>query len=382
MPLTNSLIYKRLESTNFTRSAVANLSVTVVGCGALGSEAARLLGLLGVGSVLLIDHDLVESTNFTHSPYLRSTPAPTQSADTLGRPKSEVLAENLATYFPHTHWQSLPCEIADAGFARLQPSALLFSCTDNALARVETAYAAHRLQLPMMDAGLKGHAFWSGRVAWLPGGPAACYLCQLGEVRRAELLSLSLAASESCSTDRGNDPILPSTPTMASIIAGLQIDLGLRLALTAAEHPPQARAWELSLPLPDTAWHSFDIPRSADCPWHGTNDALTLIPLPMNVPLNESLMQHKISGSHPPVLQLDWPLCVKARCATCQHLWSPMLRLATLRRRATCPACGASRLDSIDSLSQVAQGDALASLTPHQLNLPPDHLFTLTPSSK
>jgi hypothetical protein len=260
---------------------------------------------------------------------------------------------------------------------------LLFSCTDNTLARVETAYAAHRLKLPIMDAGLKGHAFWSGRVAWLPGDAAACYLCQLGEARRAELLSLSLAASESCSADRSGDPILPSTPTMASIIAGLQVDLGLRLALTASELPAQAaqaHAWELSLPLPETTWHSFDIPRSADCPWHGANDALALIPLPMNVPLNESLTQHQTPGSRPPVLQLDWPLCVEARCAACQHRWSPMLRLATLRRRATCPACGGSRLHSIETLSQVAYGDPFASLTPHQLNLPPHHLFTLAPA--
>jgi molybdopterin/thiamine biosynthesis adenylyltransferase len=370
------LSYERLEMTTYSRSAVGGLSVTVVGCGALGSEVSRLLGLLGLGSVLLIDPDRVEATNFTHSTYLRSTNA-------IGRPKAEVLAQNLSSHFPDTRWQSLSCEIADTGFQRLQGSAVVFSCTDNVLARVETCYAAHRLQLPMMDAGLKGHAFWSGRVAWLPGGLCACYLCQLSEARRAELLSLSLADSQSCSADLRDDQILPSTPTMASIVAGLQVDLGLRLALAKTEHPIQACAWELSLPLPETNWRSFNIPRSVDCPWHGSDSdsdvSLDLVKLPMDLALTESLAQLQgDSGQQPPSLELDWPLCVNARCDACQHLWSPMLRLASLRRRASCPVCGQSRLRPIETLSRISHGDLFARLTPRQLGLPSDHLFTLS----
>jgi len=370
-------IYDRLEQTAYTRSAVGSLSVAVIGCGALGSEAARLLGLLGLSSVLLIDPDVVEPTNLIHSPYLLSN-------NVLSRFKAEILTKNLAAHFPDTSWEALPCEIADAGFQRLQGCALLFSCTDNTLARVETCYTAHRLQLPVVDAGLKGRAFWSGRVAWLPGGSAACYLCQLGEARRAELLSLSLAASQSCSADIQDDQILPSTPTMASIVAGLQVDLGLRLALTIAGSPVQACAWELSLPLPETTWHSFTIPRSADCPWHDPDDALLdLVPLPMDIVLNESLVQQSSGSDHlPQILELDWPLCVKARCNICRHLWSPMLRLATLRRHATCPACGSSRPHSTETLSRVAPGDPFASLTPRQLGFPSDHLFTLRRSGR
>lgn len=370
----NTTIYQRLEMTTYTRAAVSGLAVAVVGCGALGSEAARLLGLLGLGSVLLIDHDRIEATNFIHSPYLRS-------ANALGRPKAEVLAENLATDFPDTRWHALVCEIADVGFQRLQGCALLFSCTDNTLARVESCYAAHRLQLPMMDAGLKGRAFWSGRVAWLPGGHAACYLCQLGEGRRAELLSLSLAASQSCSVDPHEDQPLPSTPTMASIIASLQVDLGLRLLLIPSELTIQAQAWELSLPLPNANWCSFTIPRSNDCPWHNYEGLLNLVELPMDLPLNESLAQQcGDSQDRPAFLELDWPLCVKARCNKCQHLWNPMLRLATLRRRVACPACGQPHPHAIETLSRMSPGDPFACFTPRQLGLPSDHLFTISHS--
>ena len=380
MPLASGhpVAYDRLELTAYTREAVQKMAVAVIGCGALGSEAARLLGLLGLGSVLLVDHDAVEATNLTHSPYFRSVSA-------LGRPKAEVLAENLTPHFPATSWTPLHCEIADAGFQRLQNCALLFSCTDNLLSRVETGYAAFRLGLPMMDAGLKGHAFWSGRVAWLPGGSAACYLCQLGEAKRAELLSFSLAGSQSCFAERPDDPILPSTPTMASIVAGLQVDLGLRLAM--ARDAVDARAWELSLPLPETAWRSFTIPRSIDCPWHEPDRSLDLAPLPMDVPLNESLpaapgaAASSESGSQPPILELDWPICLQARCSDCRHLWNPMVRVAVLRRGGICPVCGSSRLHPVQTLSRVACGDPFAAFTPSQLGLPSGHLFTLRRAS-
>ena len=369
-PLSSPVAYDRLELTAYTRRAVTKLLVAVVGCGALGSEVGRLLGLLGLGSVLLIDPDLVEATNLIHSPYLRS-------ANSCGRPKAEVLAENLAQHFPDTSFSALCCEIADTGFQRLQNCSLLFSCTDSVLARVETCYTAYRLQLPVIDSGLKGRAFWSGRVAWLPGGRAACYLCQLGEARRAELLSLSLAASRSCCADLEENRILPSTPTMASIVAGMQVDLGLRL--TTTDSGIGGAAWELSLPLPATDWRSFTIPRSADCPWHDADPALHLVQLPIDVPLNESLAQYENgSNRRSSILELDWPICVKARCSDCRHLWSPMLRLATLRRGGACPICGGSRLDSIETLSAVAPGDPYARLTPLELALPRDHLFTLS----
>jgi molybdopterin/thiamine biosynthesis adenylyltransferase len=364
-----SIDYSRLEQTPFTRRQVASLTLAVIGCGALGSEAARLLGLLGIGTVLLIDHDRVEPTNLTHSYYLRSP-------NVIGCLKADVLAESLAPVFPDTRWLPVSLEIADTGFALLKTCDLLLSCTDNTLARVETAYAAYRLRLPMMDAGLKGRAVWSGRVAWFPANPvdalssnsAACYLCQLSAARRAELLSLSLAASQSCAQPLDDTGTLASTPTMASIVAALQVDLGLRLYLLP-EPQLEACAWELDLALPQTSWTPFTIPRSVDCPFHDVEPQPT--PLPMNRPLRETLGQHS--------LQLDWPICLHARCAVCQHLWTPLVRVATLRRRTTCPNCNSTQLHSIETLTTLAPTDAAALRTPTQLHLPENHLFTLKP---
>ena len=359
--------YSRLEQTTYTRGNVGGLCVAVVGCGALGAEAARLLGLLGVGSVLLIDHDRVEATNLTHSPYLRA-------ADSIGRYKAEVLAEALAVPFPETRWMAVPQAIADVGFGRLRAAGLLFSCTDNALARVETCYAARRLRLPMMDAGLKGRAFWAGRVAWFPAEAGGCYLCQLSAGTRAELLSLSLAASQSCSVAGPEEEALPSTPTMASLVAAMQVDLALRLLL-APEPVREAQAWELSLRLPETAWSSFTIPQSADCPWHEFPAPPTLVALPSEVALAESLGKE---GQSARVLELDWPVSLRARCAGCQQVFAPMLRLAALRR-LRCPVCGGARLHSVETLATVAGTDEAAQYSPAQLGLPAEHLFTLKP---
>jgi hypothetical protein len=101
----------------------------------------------------------------------------------------------------------------------------------------------------------------------------------------------------------------------------------------------------------------------------------------MNVLLKDSLEIQAANARQPPrTLELDWPICMQARCATCQHLWSPKVRVAVLRRRLTCPSCGGSQLHSIKTLSTLTASDSAARFTPAELGFPQDHLFTLCPT--
>ena len=66
--------------------------IVVVGLGGVGAYAAEMLVRAGVGSVVLIDSDSVGETNLNRQLIaLRST---------LGRPKTEVLAERLLDINP------------------------------------------------------------------------------------------------------------------------------------------------------------------------------------------------------------------------------------------------------------------------------------------
>lgn len=66
---------------------LTNLNVLVVGCGAIGRNVASNIGRLGVGSITLVDDDIVEPHNIVPQNWLTSH---------CGKPKVEVLAKEIA----------------------------------------------------------------------------------------------------------------------------------------------------------------------------------------------------------------------------------------------------------------------------------------------
>ena len=69
------------------QEAIASASVAIVGCGGLGSMIGLYLAGAGVGTINLIDDDVVEVSNLHRQLAFRETD--------LGKPKSEALAHEL-----------------------------------------------------------------------------------------------------------------------------------------------------------------------------------------------------------------------------------------------------------------------------------------------
>src|SRR5262245_64697760 len=59
--------YSRLDSTIYNRARLSGLNVMVVGAGALGNEVIKNLTLLGLGTIYIVDRDVIESSNLTRS---------------------------------------------------------------------------------------------------------------------------------------------------------------------------------------------------------------------------------------------------------------------------------------------------------------------------
>jgi hypothetical protein len=357
--------FPQLEAAAYDRPRLASLSVALVGVGALGAEVSRLLGMLDVGCILLIDPDIVETGNYVHSPAVRIS-------SSISRSKAEVFAEYNRATFTRTEWFPFPVEIADVGFGDLEECDLIFSCTDNALARTESAWVSQRLGIPMVDGGLMGSAWWKGRVSWFPGTPdSACYLCQLSHTRRAELLSQSLAISLSCTGRGPASQAFPTTPAMSSLVAAMQVEFGLRSWASGAASC--ARAWEISLDHRTPAMESLTIPRSGECPWHEPALQSRLHVLPEEQTLRDSLRE---AGATCEILA-DWPLCLSARCLRCGHEWQPMQRVARVRRNALCPQCRQANPLPLQVIARVRAEDEWARHTPGQLGFPSNHRYTL-----
>ncbi|MEO8367744.1 MAG: ThiF family adenylyltransferase [Candidatus Solibacter sp.] len=360
----DSVDYSRLDSTAFPKPRMGALSVAVVGAGALGNEVIKSLGLIGIGRILVIDPDIVEPSNLTRSVFY-------SYYNSAGQNKAQVIADVCSKIFVNTNFNALPVEIADVGFQDLRGIDLLFSCVDSDLARLEIAYAATTLDLPVADAGLGAENYSHGRVTWFGGSSSACYSCMLSRQTRREILSLSGGLARSCwDPEVAGESGLPGTPMMASMVAAMQVDLGLRSLLGGSRE--ESWSVEISIELTPVI-ERFSVRRSVSCPLH--DRPATLVPAPGDASTVWELLQ-SVDGNDP-VLVLDWPICSAASCEDCGHKWAPLRRLAFLRRAGECPACGSRHLREDESIRLLTRHSSWASTQLSQLGLPPHHLYTV-----
>ncbi len=355
------ILPSRLDSTEYNRENIKNLSVAIVGVGAIGSELARLLGAIEVQQIVLIDSDVIEPVNQTQGIFFRNP-------KDRGYHKTEIVTAQAKEYFPNVHWTSIPQEIADVGFKELDNCSILFSATDNTLARVETAYVCRRLGIPMIDTGLLGSAYWCGRTAWFaPQVTAACYLCLLSEAKRAELLAFSHSVKRSCAEIKENIG-MPSTPTMSSIIAGMAIDLALRICVPKQQEV--SIAWDINLDISPTIASTI-LRRSETCPFHRLPDPEALVELNYDMPFLSSLQSLGLDA-----IELDWPIVTTLRCEQCGKRLHPMRRLAWIRRHGKCDSCNSGKLFPLEVVSRIAKEGPFGEYTPRDFSFSRKHLYT------
>jgi molybdopterin/thiamine biosynthesis adenylyltransferase len=362
-PETFAADYSRLEDTPFRREYMSKVSAVVVGAGALGNEVARILGLLGTSTVVVIDQDMVEVSNLPRSVFF--------SGQEVGQNKAWALAQIARRRFPDTEWAAIGTEIADVGFCRLADANLLFACVDSDLARLEIAYISTQLHIPVSDGGLRTRNHSHGRVTYFSGtSEHACYGCMLMPKKRRELLTLCEATIRPCCSRTAEEELMVgSTPTMASIVAGIQVETGIRYFLNARDGTARSsRSFEIQI-YPSYRMDQFTIPVSVDCPFHCVQRSRH--PLPRPEATWEELLEHTRGEA----VILDWPMCVEARCSACAKEWMPMLRLGVFRRRASCPACGASDVLEMQTIRTIARDSPWLRRTASELQLPADHLY-------
>ena len=199
------------------------LQIGIVGAGALGTEVtlrmARDVTLRhALGTVLVVDPDILSPENVSLS-YLYSEAVAQHGSALLGTSKAGITAgflNALSGTGSISRWIPHPVEIADVSWSHLRSLDLLISCTDNALARLETTLAARALGIPLLDAGVLGEAAEGGRLTFFSPHPdAACYLCGLTGQRRADLLSEASAVSLPCrlspAASLGSNPVVSAS---------------------------------------------------------------------------------------------------------------------------------------------------------------------------
>ena len=123
-----------------------SLRVGVVGIGGTGSIAVQQLAYLGVRNFILIDPDIIETTNLN-----RVVGA---VARDVGRAKCVIAARNLNQYSSSIEVQEIRGDVVHATNARhLIDADIIFCCTDSHGSRSVVQQVAYQYLIPCIDVG-------------------------------------------------------------------------------------------------------------------------------------------------------------------------------------------------------------------------------------
>ncbi len=147
-----------------TYQALRSLRVGVVGCSGTGSWVAEMLGRLGVGSLVLVDPEVIERRNLNR--IVNST------ADDVAnhRPKVELLREAVMAMDQGTKVEVFSQDLLSAEVVQTLASCdVLFGCVDSAdgrdlLNRIATFYL-----VPLIDLGVRIDAGTGGKAEQICG---------------------------------------------------------------------------------------------------------------------------------------------------------------------------------------------------------------------
>jgi adenylyltransferase/sulfurtransferase len=201
----------------WNQDKIAAARVLVVGAGALGNELVKNLALLGFRQILIVDLDQIECSNLSRSVLFRP--------NDIGKSKAETAAQSAMAIFPEAKVHHMDANILhEVGLGVFKWTDVILAGLDNREARLWINRCAWKTNRPWVDGAIEG-INGVARV-FIPGHPP-CYECTLGETDWAILekrMSCNLLSRDEMVNGK-----VPTTPTMSSIIAGVQVQEAVKL---------------------------------------------------------------------------------------------------------------------------------------------------------
>ena len=196
---------------------IADCRLLVIGAGALGNEILKNAALLGFRQVVVVDMDRIEESNLSRAVLFRS--------EDVGEFKANVAARALRSLAPGARVHPIVANVLHGcGLGLFEWSDVIIAGLDNREARLWINRSAWKMNRPWIDGAIEGI---NGVVrAFLPG-VVPCYECTLGAVDWELLqkrMSCNLLRLESVTEGK-----VPTTPTISSVIAGLQVQEAVKL---------------------------------------------------------------------------------------------------------------------------------------------------------
>jgi molybdopterin-synthase adenylyltransferase len=153
-------------------------SVTVIGAGGIGSPAIQYLAAAGIGTLQVIDDDVVSLDNLQRQVLF--------GTGDVGRPKVEAAGERVAGLNPDTRFNGVRERIGTGNAQALLAGAdLVLDGSDNFATRLAVSDACTRLRIPLVSAAIGQFQAQIGTFrGWEDGNP--CYRCFVGDAFDAD----------------------------------------------------------------------------------------------------------------------------------------------------------------------------------------------------
>lgn len=340
---------------------LAKARVLVIGAGALGNEILKNLALLGFRQVVVVDLDTIETSNLSRSVLFRDSD--------VGSTKASAAAKGYRDLLPDAVVQPLVTNIVrDGGLGLFAWADLVLAGLDNREARLWINRACWKLNRPWIDGAIEGI---NGVARVFLPGKAPCYECTLGETDWAILdrrmsCNLLLHAEEK----QGRTP---TTPTISSIIAGVQVQESVKLL---HDMPVLASKGFVFEGLHHTSY-VVSYTENPDCMSHYTLDRMAAIHAPSEeIFLGELFdLACKDLGTREITLEFSRDVIQALECPQCgkaEEIFRPVGSVSYEQGR--CPDDGSMRV--VRTMSGYRGEERLRNRRLSQLGIPPFDVFT------
>jgi adenylyltransferase/sulfurtransferase len=340
------------------RERVQEARVMVVGAGALGNEVIKNLALMGVGHLFIVDFDRIEAANLARSVLFRDQ-------DT-GRPKAETAAARAKSLNPDIRVQYFDGDVNhDLGLGVVRRMDIVIGCLDNREARLSLNRFSYWTNVPWVDGAIQELL---GLVRVFIPGQGACYECTLTEQARRELsLRYSCPLLARSSLLQGK---VPTTPTIASIIGGMQAQEALKIL----HRMPVESGKVIHFNGMTNEVHTSAYLPDAECESHWTFDAVTELPKrAQDTTLREILDRARVDLGPEAVVELDQELVLSLECPTCKTSDEVLRPISQVQYEdGLCPTCGQMR--TVHMTHVVTGEEPFIGRTLASIGVPPLHI--------
>lgn len=344
-------------SSVWTLSTVRQARALVVGGGALGNEVCKNLAMMGVSTIVIVDRDTVATANLTRSVFFRESDH--------GRFKTEVLAERIRDLNPDVNVITMTGDLeAVLGTGLLRRMDMVFSCLDSRLARRSLNRLCEKVGVAWVDGAMED---LFGEVAAFVPGDGPCYECGLTELDRqmiSEARSCRGIALQKLSSGK-----VPTTSTMGSIVAALQVQEGMKLLHRQPRRSLAGKRLVINGIVND--FYKVEIERKIGCAGHIRFGAISNVQ-EFNADGTlavEVLARYRNDTGADGYLELGREILVQLKCPGCGAAEESVQPLTQIGETAAlCPTCGEMRVPETTHL--VTSESPLADWTLARLGIP------------